>query len=216
MTSLLAALDEMTTEPPLRRGMPEGEGGGYRIFRALLAMDIGQAVSENHTGLAHHEERAGKLLAWAVQVWQSCSSPSLTVQAQALLTALTCRAEKDQKAAEADRPTIHVYSGADVPTAPMPIVPTADAYPTGSMQRVIYDLPTSVPDEAVRMMSALTAREREVALLVGQGLTNKDIAQDLVLSVRTVEFHVTNVLGKLSLRSRHELRRMLQPRGLTT
>ncbi|GAB3846470.1 helix-turn-helix transcriptional regulator [Nesterenkonia populi] len=216
LTSLLAAVDEISAEPPLRRAMPEGDGGGFRIFRALLAMDVGHAVVENRAHLEDRRDRAAELLTWAVQVWQGCSAPGLISQAQLLLSRLSDCAAEDAAAAEADRPAIHVYSGADVPTAPMPIVPAADTQLTGPMQRVIYDLPTSVPDEAVRMMSALTAREREVALLVGQGLTNKDIARNLVLSVRTVEFHVTNVLGKLNLRSRHELRRMLQPRGLTT
>jgi non-specific serine/threonine protein kinase len=49
---------------------------------------------------------------------------------------------------------------------------------------------------------ALTRREREVATLVAQGLTNREIADTLVLSERTVEAHVTHVLTKLGVRSR--------------
>jgi len=52
--------------------------------------------------------------------------------------------------------------------------------------------------------SALTSREREVLELLAQGLTNKDIAQTLVLSVRTVEAHLRNVYGKLGVGSRTE------------
>ncbi|HEX5914658.1 MAG TPA: response regulator transcription factor, partial [Rubrobacter sp.] len=53
--------------------------------------------------------------------------------------------------------------------------------------------------------SALTRREREVAKLVARGLTNRQIAEELVLSERTVENHVRNVLKKLKLPSRSEV-----------
>ena len=55
----------------------------------------------------------------------------------------------------------------------------------------------------------LTSRERQVALLVAGGSTNREVANQLVLSVRTVEYHVANALTKLGLSSRLELRRLL-------
>jgi DNA-binding CsgD family transcriptional regulator len=51
----------------------------------------------------------------------------------------------------------------------------------------------------------LTAREREIALLVADGLANRVIAEKLVLSERTVETHVRNVLAKLELGNRTQL-----------
>jgi DNA-binding NarL/FixJ family response regulator len=51
----------------------------------------------------------------------------------------------------------------------------------------------------------LTSREREVAILVARGLTNHQIAQELVLSEHTVITHVRNILKKLNLRSRTQL-----------
>ena len=51
-------------------------------------------------------------------------------------------------------------------------------------------------------LAPLTAREREVAGLVAEGLTNRDIAERLVLSERTVDTHVQKIFGKLRLRSR--------------
>jgi len=51
----------------------------------------------------------------------------------------------------------------------------------------------------------LIDRELEVAGLVGQGLTNNDIATRLFLSVRTVESHVRSALAKLQMASRTEL-----------
>ncbi|MGW3290829.1 ATP-binding protein [Streptomyces sp. NPDC001002] len=52
---------------------------------------------------------------------------------------------------------------------------------------------------------ALTATERRVAALVAQGLSNPDIAGQLLLSRRTVETHVSHILTKLQVRSRHEV-----------
>ena len=55
-----------------------------------------------------------------------------------------------------------------------------------------------------RAAPALTAREMEVLQLIAQGLPNKQIAGQLGLGLRTVESHVSNVLGKLGLASRTE------------
>lgn len=51
----------------------------------------------------------------------------------------------------------------------------------------------------------LTEREREVIRLVGQGLTNKDIADRLCLSSITVRHHLTNIFDKLGVSSRQKL-----------
>lgn len=53
--------------------------------------------------------------------------------------------------------------------------------------------------------SGLTRREREIAALVATGLTNREIAGKLYLSVRTVEVHVDHALTKLGFRTRTQL-----------
>ena len=57
---------------------------------------------------------------------------------------------------------------------------------------------------------ALTASERRVAELAAGGSSNKEIAQSLFVTLRTVELHLSNAYGKLRIRSRHELAAALQ------
>ncbi len=51
----------------------------------------------------------------------------------------------------------------------------------------------------------LTSSERQVAALVAEGHTNREVAADLVLSERTIEGHLSNIYAKLGVRSRTEL-----------
>jgi DNA-binding NarL/FixJ family response regulator len=60
----------------------------------------------------------------------------------------------------------------------------------------------------------LTPREREVLQLIARGYRYKEIATRLHLSIKTVEAHVSSVLRKLKLTSRHELSRWAQERRL--
>ncbi len=60
----------------------------------------------------------------------------------------------------------------------------------------------------------LTPRETEVVKLIAEGQTNREIAQELVISEKTVERHRANLLAKLGMRDRVELTRYAIRRGL--
>ena len=62
------------------------------------------------------------------------------------------------------------------------------------------DVPSVDPD-----LDRLSARERQVMRLIARGYASKEVARELFISVKTVETHVSSVLRKLQLSSRHEL-----------
>jgi predicted ATPase/DNA-binding SARP family transcriptional activator/DNA-binding CsgD family transcriptional regulator len=88
-----------------------------------------------------------------------------------------------------------------------------------ALSEVQSDLPTSRAPEQTptgMQLASLTQREQEVALLVAQGLTNRQIATELVISEHTAATHVRKILKKLELRSRAELAAWVSDRALPT
>ena len=79
--------------------------------------------------------------------------------------------------------------------------------------------PKAAPAAKPGSQALLTGRQLDVARLIADGLTNKQIADRLFLSERTVETHITNILNKLGLGSRTQISRWmtdLSTPGLTT
>jgi len=76
-------------------------------------------------------------------------------------------------------------------------------------------VPTSVSEEPVDLeLEQLTPREREVLQLIARGYAYKEVGRRLNVSVKTVETHVSSVLRKLQLSSRHELARWASDRKI--
>jgi RNA polymerase sigma factor (sigma-70 family) len=75
------------------------------------------------------------------------------------------------------------------------------AEPDAERARRLHDVATG-REEAAVPLPELTPREREVLSLVSEGLTNRQIAERLVVSEHTIHRHVTNILRKLGLPSR--------------
>ena len=69
-------------------------------------------------------------------------------------------------------------------------------------QAIEYALEAPTTHDATSAPAGLTRRELEVLLLVARGMSNGQIAKNLVLSEHTVHRHVSNMLGKLEVSSR--------------
>ena len=76
------------------------------------------------------------------------------------------------------------------------------------------DVTAGTPPSFDPELDQLTAREREVLRLIARGYAYKEIARELSISPKTVETHVSAVLRKLQLSSRHELTRWATERRL--
>jgi DNA-binding CsgD family transcriptional regulator/Flp pilus assembly protein TadD len=82
------------------------------------------------------------------------------------------------------------------------VIPQGKPFPQKSINSSVY--------------GGLSTREREVAVLVAQGRTNREIATQLVVSERTAEAHVSNILGKLGFTTRAQIAAWAVEKGLST
>ena len=74
--------------------------------------------------------------------------------------------------------------------------------------------PLSARQAAKKASGGLTEREREVAVLIAQGKSNREIADLLVVSERTIETHVGNIFSKLGFASRTQIAAWAVEKGL--
>src|SRR5690606_16996659 len=72
----------------------------------------------------------------------------------------------------------------------------------------------SLPDAVEIGPGTLTSRELQILRLLAAGQRNSEIATELGVTVKTVEYHITHVLAKLGVRSRAEAVRQAQQRGI--
>jgi DNA-binding NarL/FixJ family response regulator len=92
---------------------------------------------------------------------------------------------------------------------------------TRTLIRRLRDVPDAAAEAAARAadaevrLASLTGRERDVALAVGRGLSNAEIARDLYLSVPTVKAHVSRLLDKLQVTNRVQIAICIHDAGVS-
>lgn len=94
------------------------------------------------------------------------------------------------------------------------VVARGDLYVHPAMTRALFSEPSPSVPPKLSEAETLTLREIEVLQLLVKGCTNRQIAEQLNLSPRTVEGHRANLSGKLGLRSRVELVEYAEKHGL--
>jgi LuxR family maltose regulon positive regulatory protein len=83
-----------------------------------------------------------------------------------------------------------------------------------SLLAVLGEAATPVPPEVQPLVEPLTERELEVLCLIAAGLSNQEIAQELVIAVSTVKSHINHVYGKMGVKSRTQAVARAQSLGM--
>jgi DNA-binding CsgD family transcriptional regulator len=166
-----------------------------RARRFGAPWDLGRALRvlgrlERDAGLAHLEE--------AVAVLAGSTAQLEYAKALAALGSALRHARRPADAREPLRAALEVAAACGAP--PLADAVRSELYAAGARPRT----------DAVSGVAALTASERRVTDLAAAGETNRDIAQALYVTPKTVEVHLSNAYRKLGVRSRRELPEALQ------
>ncbi|MET4924822.1 response regulator transcription factor [Streptomyces sp. PSRA5] len=139
-----------------------------------------------------------------------CADPELTGTRVLILTTF----ENDQYVAEAIRAGASGFLGKDVSTDVLlngiRTVAGGESLLSPLATRALITRFLAAPDPDKRLasperLSALTAREREVMALAAHGMSNTDIAEELVISPLTIRSHIQRAMTKLDARDRAQL-----------
>jgi len=162
--------------------------------RAIIAFAL--TVLAGVAARTRHDARAARLLGAAATVWRSLgTSPR---HYGAFVNSL-----------EHDTAEVTGRLGWDV---------AAEEFAAGAEMTLGQALEYSVsewddPPVAVPETNPLTAREQQVAALVSRGMTNREIAEELVIAQRTAETHVEHILSKLGFSNRSQVTRWVTERA---
>ena len=91
-----------------------------------------------------------------------------------------------------------------------------DHFLSSALALIPHSRPLSARQVAKKASGGLTEREREIATLIAQGKSNREIADLLVLSERTIETHIGNIFSKLGFASRTQIAAWAVEKGLIT
>jgi predicted ATPase/DNA-binding CsgD family transcriptional regulator len=197
----------------------EASAGAFRTALAMKheiadTMGMGYAL-EGAAWLAAAEQRctrAAWLLGAADTRWQLVGG---RLGRNATAEALHARAEqtvRDALGTERYRALHHQGAGYPLEEIVQLAAQDADDLPPPAGPAPV--IPRPAPPAPAPPLPALTGRELEIAGLVGEGLSNRQIAERLVISKRTVDAHIEHIYGKLGVSSRVQLAswlRSIQP-----
>lgn len=208
------AVGEVTDDDPVSPDLLP-----WRAGAALAALRAGRSREAIMLAREHHAEAVATGSPYAVAVALRTLAATVTGterldllrQARSALDGV--RAERLLAQVSTDLAgAVALTQGAD-PEEAVDLLREAESYagrqelgPLQARVRRLLDHLGEAPQQiATEAMAALTAAERRVAALAAEGLTNRQIAERLLVTVKAVEWHLSNVYRKLEIRSRKAL-----------
>ena len=143
----------------------------------------------------------------AIQAATNQPSMSHDLLEHALVACLAAFAELAGASGQPDR-AFRLRDAADVircRRAPSPLTVAGELRPVSDLAAGVHVPTPAAPTAPNRTRCPLSSRELEVAALVTRGLTNRQIATELVISERTADTHLQNILSKLGAVSRTQI-----------
>jgi DNA-binding NarL/FixJ family response regulator len=163
---------------------------------------VGEATSPTEPGVASALSEADVVL---VADEESLEETSLAVADEGT-QALLMLSEDDQMVSRVRSLPLRGWGlvSPDAPPEGLAVAIAAVAQGLTVMSRPLAERLLPAPADVEELSEPLTSREREVLELLGRGLSNKLIAQELYISEHTVKFHVSSLYTKLGVNSRAE------------
>jgi DNA-binding CsgD family transcriptional regulator len=176
-----------------------------RVLQAIDLLERERPTIPLFTGVAGYGrgilERDAQALLAAADVLHSLSRPLLYAAAAEDAGAELARADRGGEAIDQLSAAFDTYMGHEA---------LADARRVGRELRRLGVERRIVSPRAIRGWDSLTDSELKVVNLIAQGVTNRDVAEQLHLSVHTVKSHVHNAFAKLGINSRDQLTRLMR------
>jgi DNA-binding CsgD family transcriptional regulator len=193
----VASVTELLGEAEIALG---DRGAAIERGRALLALG---AANDCHLIVAHGERLLGHALA-STDVPAACRhlETALAAFIQAGIPYRT--AQTRLMLAHVLRQDDHAVAGAEARTALSVFEDLGAGRDADAAAALLRDLGVKAARTGPKNLGRLTRREQEVLALLGEGLSNPEIAARLFLSRKTAEHHVARILAKLALRGRAE------------
>ena len=208
------AVAEHTADDPVSPELlPWRAGAALALLRLGRAREAARRADEHHAEALAHGSTYAVAVALRTLAATTTGDRRVELLRDARATLATVRAERLVAQIDTDLAGALVLTHGSDRSEALDLLRSAERYAgrqelwplQGRVRRLLDHLgepPHQVDSEA---MASLTAAERRVATLAADGLTNRQIADQLRVSVKAVEWHLSNVYRKLEIRSRKGL-----------